>query len=467
MAILRITSNRKILMLVCLVALLTLSGCMSSGSDDLQNLTPSITSATNLPVFISTSPITSTETPTTIQETTLIPATTPTPLEINTPTKPPTPALTPMLSISGWIVFSDQSTFPASLSIIQVNGTGQRNIFESDELGLIRNPVFSPDGNWIAFLGTPSRSIDDQIYLIRPDGSNLKQLTTTPGYKNSFSWAPDGKAIVYSETTSIGDKNTVDLFILEIDPLNIRQLTDSPDISEHAPRYSPIEKSIVFAVAKIIDQSLVFELMSIGVDGSDIQQIEFPKDVEPFFSWSPNSSRIVFASGEKLDTGLLSCNTDLYMASADGSKLHRLTDTTDNDSYPVWSPEGNSLAFTRAPCDSGTSGFQQIYLIHVESLVLRKITEQSNLVIEGLAWSPWPAFQVGRLLTITELGDDLNLRSSPALSATILEKLKSSEKIMVLEGPVENDEYLWWRVRVESSEKEGWVADNPGWFTDK
>jgi hypothetical protein len=35
----------------------------------------------------------------------------------------------------------------------------------------------------------------------------------------------------------------------------------------------------------------------------------------------------------------------------------------------------------------------------------------------------------------------------------------------VLEGPVEAEDYLWWRVRLEGSDDEGWVAEIPGWFS--
>jgi hypothetical protein len=59
------------------------------------------------------------------------------------------------------------------------------------------------------------------------------------------------------------------------------------------------------------------------------------------------------------------------------------------------------------------------------------------------------------------------MRSSPSLTGTILDRLEAGETVMVLEGPKAAGEYLWWRVRVEASGEEGWVAENPGWFSEQ
>jgi TolB protein len=49
-------------------------------------------------------------------------------------------------------------------------------------------PAWSPDGDWIAFASNHEGNYD--IYLIRPDGSELKQLTQSPEPELSVSWGP-------------------------------------------------------------------------------------------------------------------------------------------------------------------------------------------------------------------------------------------------------------------------------------
>ena len=55
------------------------------------------------------------------------------------------------------------------------------------------NPQYSPDGERVAFVS--SRGGKPQVYLIRTDGGEAKQLTNMPNGVNGFSWSPDGKSL--------------------------------------------------------------------------------------------------------------------------------------------------------------------------------------------------------------------------------------------------------------------------------
>ncbi|HSB02627.1 MAG TPA: S9 family peptidase [Anaerolineales bacterium] len=60
------------------------------------------------------------------------------------------------------------------------------------------SPKWSPDGGWIAFIAQETER--DEIYLIRPDGEGLHQLTNTGHDVTQFEWSPDGKqlAVVFN-----------------------------------------------------------------------------------------------------------------------------------------------------------------------------------------------------------------------------------------------------------------------------
>ena len=85
----------------------------------------------------------------------------------------------------------------------------------------------------------------------------------------------------------------------------------------------------------------------------------------------------------------------------------------------------------------------------------QKLRISYNKFLFSPAVFPLPALQPGKSYTITESGDGLNLRRSPALSGEVIKKLKEGDEIQVLEGPVEADENLWWRVRLEGSDDGG------------
>ena len=59
---------------------------------------------------------------------------------------------------------------------------------ESDEY-----PIWSPDGNWIAFVRIPEES----IYRIHPDGTGLEKIYQNPDIVNISAWLPDQRRIVY------------------------------------------------------------------------------------------------------------------------------------------------------------------------------------------------------------------------------------------------------------------------------
>jgi TolB protein len=61
------------------------------------------------------------------------------------------------------------------------------------------DPVYSPDGAWLAFPRTPSYGTSD-VYAVRADGTGLRRLTTTPipprgephTGSSPLAWSPDG-----------------------------------------------------------------------------------------------------------------------------------------------------------------------------------------------------------------------------------------------------------------------------------
>ena len=63
------------------------------------------------------------------------------------------------------------------------------------------NPLWSPDGNWIAFMRS-----NDGIYIIHPDGSGLKRLTGPTLQASLVNWTPDSHGLAISVMSSAGDQ---------------------------------------------------------------------------------------------------------------------------------------------------------------------------------------------------------------------------------------------------------------------
>jgi Tol biopolymer transport system component len=103
------------------------------------------------------------------------------------------------------------------------DGKGARRVTPWS-LGGGDNPDWSPDGKWILFRSNEALAEQVQIYVVRPDGSGLKQLTRFKKgtIVTSSSFSPDGKWIVYG---AAGVAGQADLFVMRADGSGIRQLT--------------------------------------------------------------------------------------------------------------------------------------------------------------------------------------------------------------------------------------------------
>lgn len=442
--------------------LLVLSGCTSAQNEEQMDvqLTQQSATATLMP-SVSVSP--TTQILVVVEQATLFPPSyTP---EATTSNPIPTTVLSNTVVSSdlappGWIVFA---LLGESIDIMRTDGTGWRQVVES--IDFPTTPKWSPNGRWIAVIGSSDASkTGTQIYIVRPDGSEIRQLPVTSGYQNSLDWSPDGQKLIYSQTNGSPEQPDVDIFLYDFNRQEVIQITNTPDIFEFNPVFSPHGDVVAYIAARKDSQSPVFRLMLMDTDGGNPRQVlETPMNIDSL-AWSPNGTRIVFSSGGT-ETSVYACN-DLYTINADGSGLKSLTASPFRDSSPSWSPDGEWIIFNRAVCNYPSApGFEQIYTIHSSGNDLKQLADIPGST--SPSWSPCPVLQIGETFAITELGTDLALRTLPSLSGETLRKLKRGEEILVLTGPREIDKFLWWQVKVIGSNIDGWVAETPCWFDER
>ncbi len=75
--------------------------------------------------------------------------------------------------------------------------------------------LWSPDGAWLAFTLAPGGGMNEQVYVVRPDGSGLRRLT--PGGKETnrfFAWTHDGKELLLGSNAR--DGATIDAFLEDV-----------------------------------------------------------------------------------------------------------------------------------------------------------------------------------------------------------------------------------------------------------
>ncbi len=396
----------------------------------------------------------------------------PSPIVSNTLT--PEPSQTAIVSPEplplGWLAFSSSATdLNMRINIVRTDGLGLRTIAGTgslfDKTRYPAGPRWSPDGRWIAFVGG---SHSTNIYVVRSDGSDFKRLTFSGNitYITGHAWSPDGKRFLYSQRIKTGERlqaaNPNDLFIYDLERSRIQQLTDTPDISENLPEYLSDGKRISFFTTVHSDEGIRsnFHIMDLG--GTQQKVIEFPFLVYDY-GWSPDDDQIVIVGGKWPPKGF-GCN-NLYLANIEDGNFYQLT--TDSQWYqsPAFSPDGKWIAYIKAACNAPAApGSYQIGIMRLDGGQEMFLPDYQEGEENNVSWSPWSALQTGKRFLITTGGDGLKLRSEPSSNAQVYDWLKEGTEILILDGPLEADEYLWWYVRVDDSEKEGWIAELPGWF---
>lgn len=167
--------------------------------------------------------------------------------------------------------------------------------------------------------------------------------------------SPDGSAIAFVSTRADGRWS---IYLSSSDGKNVRGIPSDPGLEALAPRWSPDGRRIIF-FSRGNGES---QIRTIGVDGTD-EQIVGSGTHDSFPDYAPDGTRIVF---ERETNG----KPDIWLMNADGSNPVQIMSNPERDLYPVWSPDGNWIAFCRA----GTSAMLNIWVVHPDSTGLTDLT---------------------------------------------------------------------------------------------
>jgi TolB protein len=222
----------------------------------------------------------------------------------------------------------------------------------SDSAGPPLSPAVGDDVSAAAIhaVGPPAsivfhsaREGTSRIYVMDPDGSGQRAVTTGPG---DF-WpdlSPDGRFVVFRSNRSGNNE----IYVADINggtPVNVSNSSANDDW----PRWSPNGHRIAFHS----DRDGNFNIFTVNADGSDLRRVTNAAALDQWPDWSPNGKQLAFRRG-----------MDVYVADADGEEqnVRRLTFlTTVLSQMPAWSPDGQQIAFM-----SARSGYVAVWLMSAE-----------------------------------------------------------------------------------------------------
>lgn len=129
--------------------------------------------------------------------------------------------------------------YAGDIWIANTDGSQPRRLTVSE--GLETNPIFSPDGKWIAFNGQYDGNTD--VYIIPVEGGMPKRLTWHPDGDIVRGFTPDGKLVLFTSQRNLFTRRYTQLFTVPITGGPATQL-DIPNAYYAA--YSPDGKSLAY-----------------------------------------------------------------------------------------------------------------------------------------------------------------------------------------------------------------------------
>ena len=226
------------------------------------------------------------------------------------------------------------------------------------------HPVWSPDGNWIAFVSNRSPGTAFHVFVMQPDGSNVRQIVSSvaSSIDGPPVWSPDGSKIAFvgeaEEFEVIDGRGYSDaIYSVGSDGSDLTSLGNTLS----SPAWSPDGRRVAFIRRKA--GSDIGILYTMNHDGSDPQAIISLEEPEAAWTrrgnvtWSPDGSEIQFGSS---------------IIGVDGSRPRHLPGHRN-----AWSPDGSRLATSDIRFDKRFQG--QDFALHT---VARDGSDRRVLVTE-------------------------------------------------------------------------------------
>jgi len=224
------------------------------------------------------------------------------------------------------IVFVSNRTGTEQVYVMKADGSNVRQLTTID--GGKDWPSASPDGRKIAFgLGDLLAGSSTSIYTMNSDGSGLTQLTHAPGWNYKPSWSPEGDRLAFVSTRD----GNFEVYKIRTDGSGEVNISNNPN-ADYDVAWRPVGNSILFVSDRAAPGNPGVQIYSMTSDGDSPTPLTF--GVQP--EWAPSGGKFLFKNDGIVWLSL----------TPDGTSISQLLSNTHPYITPTWSPDESAWAFS-------------------------------------------------------------------------------------------------------------------------
>ena len=245
------------------------------------------------------------------------------------------------------------------------------------------NALWRPDGKKIGFISKDDLGNQMVIFEMNPDGSELKQLSRTPGDVTGFQYFPSGDRILFTKDVKLNKVNSNEMH-RDLIKSNARVIDDL--MYRHWGSWDNGTRSHIF-IAKLENGEFVTR-------GSDIMEGEnYDAPLKPFggmeqISISPDGKKVVYTC-KKMEgkNYAISTNSDIYIYDVLMNSTHNFTKpNTGYDMNPKFSADGQQLAWLSMEQDGFESDKNDIIVYDYDTKLKTNLTAEHDLTVSDYTW---------------------------------------------------------------------------------
>ena len=269
-------------------------------------------------------------------------------------------------TISTPVMEGEKSEFLTQVWIASADGKMNQQFTQGDKS--CTSPKFSPNGKYLAFLSARGKDEKNQIYVMPVNGGEASAITTTKAGVEQFAWSPQSKRIAFTQRDADTEQEekmkkekkdwviqdvwkyshlyTVDL---EKNSKGVRVVKRLTKGNFHVTdlNWSPDGTTLAFAhqVTPSADVWTTMDISTVPSDSGAVKSLVAMKGMDANPVFSPDGQSIAFVS----DGGNPKWATanDIYLISTSGGEPKKLAETADRQPNLVkWSSDSKEIYFT-------------------------------------------------------------------------------------------------------------------------